>query len=106
MSANRPPSRQLRLTAALLTGLVAALSCEHASGPGTPGEPPSITVAVAPSRGDVPFEYVATVHVAGDSLKPAVRLASGGQQFSIPISGPGTYTRTDTLRTATADTLR
>ncbi len=100
-----PTSRPWRLTAALLTALLAA-ACEHATGPGTPGGPPSIDVTVAPSQGDVPFGYVATIQVAGDSLKSAVSLRVGGRQVFIPISGPGTYTRSDTLRAPTTDTLR
>jgi hypothetical protein len=102
----RPRAEPRLPTAVMLAGLLAALACEAPVSPGTPGVAPSIAVTVAPSRADVPFGYIATVQVAGDSLKPEVRLLARGQQFSIPISGPGTYTHEDTLRTPTADTLR
>ncbi len=106
MSGTCPPSRLRWLAPALLAGLVAAWACERATAPGTPGAPPSIEVTVGPSQGDVPLGYVATVQVAGDSLKPAVSLLAGGRQVSIPIAGPGWYSHADTLRTPTTDTLR
>ena len=106
MSQNRPPAEPRRVTAALLAVLAAALSCDGPAEPGTPAGAPSIAVTVSPSRADVPFGYVATVQVAGDSLQPSVDLLVRGRQIAIPISGPGTYTYEDTLRTPTTDTLR
>ena len=106
MSQNRPPAQPRWVNAALLAVLAAAPSCDGPAEPGTPNGAPSIAVTVAPSRADVPFGYVATVQVAGDSLQPSVGLLVGGRQIAIPISGPGTYTYEDTLRTLTTDTLR
>jgi hypothetical protein len=93
-------------TAALLFALAAGLSCGEPTRPGLPGAAPAIAVSISPSQADVPFGYRATVQVTGDHLAPAMQVIMRGRWSSIPISGPGTYTLDDTLRTLTTDTLR